>query len=110
MTDDENHSGRGMADARISEPNDSVLRYSVDETESLSDGVLAAYAVLGEIDDDLPPVTELTPLYETLEVTVLDDLFKARDGSVRLQFSHEGYDVTVLGSEIVFEKGESIPT
>lgn len=83
---------------------DAVVRRQVDATEPISDAVLATLTALCDEAEHLPPVLEVEPLYETLDVGALDDLYtNTPRGDIRVEFRYEGYLVTVSDDSVVVE-------
>lgn len=83
---------------------DAVVRRRIDDAEPKSDAVLAALTTLCDETDHLPSVLELEPLYETLDVGALDDLYTdTPSGDVRVEFRYGEYRITVADDSVVVD-------
>lgn len=76
----------------------------------MADAVLSAFTVLTGLDDDLPEVVDLPPLYEVLDLSVLDTLFTpGGNDTLSLEFSYVGFAVTVRADEVVVRTDDHSP-
>lgn len=80
---------------------DPVVCRPVGDAERVSDTVLSTILTLGEVTEEAPRIQRQEPLYETLDLGALDELFTDgdRDGAV-VQFPYDGYVVTVCEESI----------
>lgn len=107
LGEDGDSAGRIEPDGGASGPrtgDDAVVRRRIDDAEPKSDAVLAALTALCDEADHLPSVLELEPLYETLDVGALDDLYTdAPSGEVRVEFQYGEYLITVADDSVVVD-------
>lgn len=83
---------------------DAVVRRRIDAEERKSDAVLATLTALCEESEHHPSVLALDPLYETVDVGALDDLYTDAPGSdVRVEFRYQEYRITVTDDSVLVE-------
>lgn len=80
---------------------DTVVCRRVGDSERLSETILSTLVSLGDAAAGATPLERQEPLYETLDVRALDELFTGGDGSgVVVQFPYDGYVLTVCEAGI----------